>query len=159
MKEVLRLVGSQRRTPEPLGRLPRELAVAAASAVPVVVSAALIAFALDQGRSAFATEYLWASIAASVPAVVGVVLLVRRRSNLMLPGLSGMLAGAAALAVDSSQSIGIDPLAFGLATVLVVGLLARPSGRFRLVSIGQSAIAAYLAIALIYELTISLHNL
>jgi hypothetical protein len=132
---------------------------AVSSALAVAIAGALVSVSLDQGRSVFATGYLWASLGASLPVALLIVLLVRRKSPVVLPTIGGMLMAAAALALEGGRAAAaVDPLLAGLTGVLGVGLLMRASGRIRVVAIAQAVVVAYLAIAFIYEATISLHN-
>lgn len=124
----------------------------------VLAAAVLNGYALGRG-SASPDRYLVASLLAAVPAIVLGLLLVDQRPKVALGTLAGLLAGAGGLALFSVQGGGPGPVVAGLIGVLTVVAITWRMSRLRPTEVVVAIGLAYLSLAWIYELSISLHNL
>ncbi|MGD0407981.1 MAG: hypothetical protein ABSB34_03190 [Candidatus Limnocylindrales bacterium] len=135
-----------------------DLARPVAIVVVVLVAGVLNGYALGSD-AADGYAYLWAGIVAAVPVGVLFAALAELRARTALLGLVGLLAGSLALAAASARSVGADPLAVAFGCVFAPGLAMTLSGRGRLRDVLGGILLAYVGLAFIFEMSVSLHNL
>jgi hypothetical protein len=127
-------------------------------AVLATLAAGLLTGSALAAAGSFEVRYVWAGVGAAVPVALALVVVATAWPRQAALGLTGLLVFAGALFVMGTLGRAPDSLPLAVAAVLVAGSVAIAARRARPRDILAGLTLGYASAALIYEISIILHN-
>ena len=128
------------------------------AAILATLAAGLLTGSGLAAASSFEVRYVWAGVGAAVPVALALAVVAELWPGQAALGLMGLLVFAGAVLVTGTLARAPQPLLLAVAAVILVGSLAVVARRARPSDILAGLALAYVSAALIYEISIMLHN-